>query len=906
MQNLEHNRPFYPYWNICNDWAFCLSGSFSVKEINDSARAGLGKLVPWNLNEPWSLLQIASQSLIDFLKEMVQSGLTDQVFEQSNSEFLIAQKTIHLKCKASFRRLEENQKVEIYLFVQDQTEFFQRERMYELYVNKMQGFHRESRDVYFTYNHAEKKISYLSESIEKYTGSTTEEIESNQSLFWNKVHPEDRDSLAEFLSRETPMIGSSIFRFESQVKSTVWFQVFINPLIRSRTKMDGILTEITRQKEQTEKINYYERVISSFLFTSPVFLALVEPHENELIFHQMSISQGQYYGLSINQLRNKKIRQLTPSGKSIDLMLPHFEEARRSLKPVKFEIEPEVQGDETIYYTINYLQSTPSGNQMYTLIGVPRSLSHHLGSEEAYDKQILRHLMEDIPIMIWTTNRQLVFQSIIGHGLDYLDYSCEFFVGKNIEEIYSISVTQNSPLNTREVIERYKNVLLGNVEQFDLACSGRYLRCHLRPLLDEKKVIVGVLGHSLDITEFHEEELAHKQLNKKMQESQRLESLGLLAGGVAHDYNNLLTGITASLSLIQSSNDVPAEIQESLMQIEASSQQMVGLTSHMLSYSGRSKQNLQSLNLNELIEDSLSMIRSLFRGKSHTDIVIEKHLTEYPLFVRVDETQIQQVILNLLTNAREAIVSGSGTIRITTRKQKFTEEALSRYDYREKAEPGAFAKLIIEDTGVGMTEDVRQRIFEPFYTTKFTGRGLGLSSVLGIIKSHNGLLRVESEIGKGSRFFVSLPISEESSSKRYVRSTYRPITPLPIDLRAGRVLVVDDEQMILDIAEKVLKKLGFNSMSAKSGEEALKLFETSADEISIILLDVTMPRMRGSEVLAELHKRGFNKPVILMSGFSEGEIRDKLPNGMPIHFLGKPFRVEDLKAALIKITDLPK
>jgi CheY-like chemotaxis protein len=270
----------------------------------------------------------------------------------------------------------------------------------------------------------------------------------------------------------------------------------------------------------------------------------------------------------------------------------------------------------------------------------------------------------------------------------------------------------------------------------------------------------------------------------------------------------------------------------------------------------------------------------------------------------VDETQINQVLLNLITNASEAIESGAGHIRITTRKQFFTKEMILKGEYPPDALPGSYAKVIVEDNGKGMTEETRLRIFEPFFTTKFTGRGLGLSAVQGIVKGHKGLIRVESTLGAGTRFFVSIPISDESSTEISLKHLDNmEKTPIPSASAEQTVLVIDDEEMILEVTNKVLQKLGYKCLLADGGPKALETFERNRDVIRLVILDMTMPVMSGDTVLAHLRELGFQGPVIVMSGYSEAEVRTKLRRYQPVYFLAKPFRVEELRE-LLKTAEL--
>ncbi|MGF1572545.1 MAG: ATP-binding protein [Sumerlaeia bacterium] len=902
MDLTNQNTPEIDPWHLSQDWHFRLSGSFVVKELNQSARVGLQPHVRWSLDDPWSLLKIATQGLLDFLNDLLRSAKPSEFHKIDYVELTLQKKICKFKGRAAFRTLPSG-KHELMLSLQDFTDFYDAQEKMQLQLNCLRSWQSTSRDVIFSFDRTENRFTFFSNSIDRYSHYRAEELVENAQLFWNQIPTDDHLALRDFLLNDDGLIGSSLFRFSSEHKPLAWFQIKMNETKRTPTKIEGIFSDITLEKEQNEKSKFQERLINSFLYTSPTIMGVVEKIDDDLKILFISSSAAKQFGVPTNRLRGKFLRGIHPQPNAVDQMLPFFVESRTLHKPVEFVVEPLKPVDVVSRYIVNFIQTTAEGHDVFSVLGISVHKTGESIWAHSLHEQPMQHILEEFPVMVWSTDRNLVYTSVVGNGLGYIQKTAQDFVGKKIKESYPYTVSKNSPLDADEIVEKYKSVLLGGIERFDFECFDRYLRCFLRPLLDESKTIQGVLGVSLDITEFHDEEKTHQQLTVQMQESQRLESLGILAGGIAHDYNNLLTGITGSLSLIQTAEELPQSLREYFHQIESSTQQMVGLTHQMLSYSGKAQPNFKVLDLNDLIEDSLNMIRSMIQGSFTGKLRIEKNLTNFPLYVRVDETQIQQVILNLLNNAREAITSTEGTIRITTRKQKISQATINSLDYATTGEEGAYAKVIIEDDGVGMEEGVRQRIFEPFYTTKFTGRGLGLSSVHGIMKSHKGLVRVESEKGKGSRFFISLPISEETSSSVTVKWNQKIVTPIPHNVREGKVLIIDDEQMILDISTKVLKKLGFDSITANTGEEGLEIYRAKKADITLIMLDVTMPGMSGRDVLEELYKIGYAQPLILMSGFSEQEIRAKIKSQIPIHFLSKPFRIETLKSVLVKVQD---
>lgn len=896
LLNIDQNKSKLGHWDLSHDWVFRLSASLIVIGQNQVVVKALGSLAFWNIDEPWPLGKIVSDSILEKIKGSLQEANTEIPFELPKMEFQLPEKVFHLQGHGVWQ-VDEKNEMGLLFILSDQTAFYEREQQFQQYVTKTEKRLQESQDVFFTFNRIENRFTYISEGMSKYSDYQAIQLEGNSELFWNQVHPEDRLYLREFLANTQAQIVSSLFRFVQQEKPLRWFQIKVLEFRELNSKVDGMFTEVTTLHKLLDSLKAQERLLNSFFLISPFYMGVLERIGNDFRILDLDPNQSAFFGVETKLLRNRMLRSVHPYPQTIDDLLPYYDQARELRTPVSYFRESPNKGEESFHCIAHYVHTNAQGNEVFTYIGIPeRVMGQELFGGEG-KSQLFRHVLEEVPILLWSTTREFVVQTMIGHGAEFLGLKKNELVGQNLSRVYQNCITGDSPLSAEEVMSRYNNVLMGKVEQFEFECSGRFLRCHLRPSFNKLKVIDGVIGVSLDITDFHQEVKAHRLLDQRMQESQRLESLGILAGGIAHDYNNLLTGITASMSMIQLQDEGLESIADYLHQIESSTNQMVGLTNQMLAYSGRAKSDFKILDLNEIVQNSLTMIRAVL----HTNVEVELHLSQFPLRVRVDETQMYQVILNLLSNAQEAIQKNKGLIRITTRKSHVDEETIQVGHYISSSLPGDYAKLIIEDNGMGMSEELRQRIFEPFFTTKFTGRGLGLSSVQGIIKGHKGLLRVESELGKGSSFFLSLPITDEISTQITDKRNLRTMTPIPVDLKEGKVLVIDDEEMILEIAEKVLQRLGYETLIAKDGASGLRIYEENKTQIPLIILDMTMPGMNGKEVVEKLQELGYDKTLIIMSGFSEGEIRQKIRKSLPMHFLSKPFRIEDLKKILLQI-----
>lgn len=407
-----------------------------------------------------------------------------------------------------------------------------------------------------------------------------------------------------------------------------------------------------------------------------------------------------------------------------------------------------------------------------------------------------------------------------------------------------------------------------------------------------------VLGVVRDVTE--RERLAEEKrtLERDLLHSQKIESLAVLAGGVAHDFNNLLAVILGNANLAL--EDIPRDSSAvaSLKDIEDAAQRAAELSSQMLAYSGKGQFVIGAVDVHELIEGMAELLKSTTSKKVRL---------EFDLGVRVpsflgDVSQLHQVLVNLITNAAEAIGDDVGVISVRAGSSNFEEQDFAQFDgtlrasLEEPLEAGAYTTLEIADTGCGMDAETAERIFDPFFTTKFTGRGLGMAAVLGILRGHGAAMRIESVLGEGTTMTLAFPataITQDLGSS---------VTHSP-DVRgwqgAGTALVVDDERTVRLVSERMLKRLGFDVLSACDGRGALALHERHAAEIRFVLLDLTMPEMDGLEVFDELRRRDPLAKVVLCSGYNEREATDRF-TGLAA-FLQKPYSLSMLETVLASV-----
>ena len=429
--------------------------------------------------------------------------------------------------------------------------------------------------------------------------------------------------------------------------------------------------------------------------------------------------------------------------------------------------------------------------------------------------------------------------------------------------------------------------------EFRLAMDDGIERCvlaHSAAIRDEAGTIVGRVGTIDDITDARRAESARLQLEQQMLRAQKLESLEVLAGGIAHDFNNLLVGVlgNASLALLDLPPGTPAYAP--VVDIERAAQRASDLTRQMLAYSGRGQFVVEPVDLSELVAEMGSLLRTVLSKQAILDFDLSATL---PL-VEADATQIRQVVMNLITNASDAVGETGGRIHVRTGRHVLAENAAELSYLGDPVAPGEYVFVEVDDTGEGMTDATLARIFEPFFTTKFTGRGLGLAATLGIVRGHRGGIRIRTEPGRGATFRVLLPVSAASAA---------PVGATAMPMRGdglGAVLIIDDDETVRVVARRLLERRGFAVVVASDGIEGLEKFTAAGQRFALVLLDLTMPRMGGAETMAELQRIDPDVRVLLTSGFREREVTAHFAGMEPAGFVQKPFRAEELYAAVTR------
>ncbi|MDD4996660.1 MAG: response regulator [Syntrophales bacterium] len=479
--------------------------------------------------------------------------------------------------------------------------------------------------------------------------------------------------------------------------------------------------------------------------------------------------------------------------------------------------------------------------------------------------QIVAIGMLDTPTSILMSNNFFFISANLAGML--ASYSIEYYARRDFFLTFKLE-------NERQVVEAANKRLESIVQER----TSQLLKMNtdLRQEIDERKKA--------------EEE--RKELENMLIQAQKMEALGTLAGGIAHDFNNLLMGIHGHSSLMLMDMKENHPFYENVNSIDQYVKKGADLTSQLLAFAMGGKYEVKTTDLNELIRKS-----SLMFGRTKKEVMIHVELQQEIWPVDVDQGQIEQVLLNLFVNAWQAMPDG-GDLYITT--ENITLDTGSAQKMGAKL--GSYVKTSVRDTGTGMDEATIHRIFDPFFTTKAMGKstGLGLASVYGILKNHGGFIQVESKKNEGSVFSFFLPVSSKKIARK---GEYFSDSAEEMMKGSEMILLVDDEEMIIKVAERILKKLGYRVMTAQNGQEAVEIYRTHRDRIDLVILDMIMPGMGGKELYNTLKKMNPEAKVLLSSGYSiDGEAMEIMESGCN-GFLQKPFSPSQLSQKIREILD---
>lgn len=531
---------------------------------------------------------------------------------------------------------------------------------------------------------------------------------------------------------------------------------------------------------------------------------------------------------------------------------------------------------------LNYL-NTNKGNCVVVSVN---DVTERIRAEERYKLAILQ---SPLGIMILGSQGEIIISNPAINSM--FGYDETELTTLNIDVLLPVAIQENLPVmkggyaSETEAQQMWeKGEVLGrrkNGEEFPVELAMNTLK-----LSTGNEFIIQVQ----DISKRKKLEEQQKEFDDNLQNTQKLESLGVMAAGVAHDFNNILTLIIGNAELALMDLPSSSRISNYMHKILQSSQQAADLCDQMLSFSGGGSMVHEVFDLNEVIRTTTSMIEISLASHAALDISLMEDLPA----VYGDSVQMRQVVLNLIINASEAISEENGNIRISSGVMDYDpQEKPGLAANEEDLPPGTYVYFSVKDNGMGMDEETKKRMFDPFYTTKFTGRGLGLAATIGIVRNHQGSIYFVSEQGSGTEFKILLPFHNDQEPKDEI------IFP-GIDV-GGDILVIDDERLVHEIVGKTMEKAGVPVLHAYDGREGLRLYVENRNKVAMILLDLTMPYMTGDEVLKKIREIDSQLPVLIISGYEEEIVMNQFKGQKIEDFILKPLRPDVLIDKISKI-----
>lgn len=767
-------------------------------------------------------------------------------------------------------------------------------------------------DVIFAYD-MDRSLIYVNPAVKQLTGYTVDELKERNYINW--VHPDDAERVKRLWNGLFEGKGFSgeeirIVTKDGQIK---WSLSSWSPMYNGGSRqigVQGIEHDITERKRIEDELRLLQTLLQDITISKDFNSAI------EVTLQKICETTGWVFGEAWLPTQDKSYLECSPVWYSrldrlnnfrkisegfafrpgiglpgrvwssrqpawvidvtMDPNFPRAPYAREAGLKAAMAI-PVLAGDEVVA-VLDFFVPEPR-NEDKRLVGLVSTVAAYLGilflrkrmEEELYkSEERYCSLISNIPDVLWTADSK-------GNTV-FISPNVEKMYGYIPEEIYrdpyGLWFGRIHPDDVGPVRESFE-LLFSKNKEFDVEYriqrkDGEWIWLHDRAIRTyTKNGVMCTDGIFSDITE-------HRKLEDQLRHSQKLEAIGQLVGGIAHDFNNMLTAIIGFAGILRMKMKKDDPLTVNVEQIIEAAERGVSMTQSLLVFGRKQAIHLMSVNLSEIIE-KVDRLLSRLIGE---DIELRVMTAKKGLAVMADTVQIEQVLINLATNARDAMPDG-GTLTIETDRENVDKEFVNVHGY---GEPGEYAVISVSDTGVGMDEETKRRIFEPFFTTKEVGKGtgLGLSIVYGIVKQHNGYINVYSEVGKGTTFRIYLPLV-----KRKAEEKKAPEAPAPI-VGSETVLVAEDDATVRKLSKTLLETFGYKVIEAVDGEDAVQKFTENKDMIHLLILDVMMPRKNGMEAYNRIREMSPNIKVLFMSGYTAEVIKARRMVGEGMEFVSKP------------------
>jgi len=657
-----------------------------------------------------------------------------------------------------------------------------------------------------------------------------------------------------------------------------------------------IVHDITERKRVEEALKESESRLQEIFDTSQVAIILVDSR-GVITFANKRMSE--MFGQPLSGLIGSSYPDhLHPNEKAVGLTLMQKLIAGEIVSISTFErhyIRPD-GGDFWGY--LNGRRLTDARGNFISLVGIIVDITDRKKAEEELRiaHQQLFDIIEFLPdatfvideekkVLAWNLACEEMTgvkkEEIIGKG-DYA-YSIPFYGERRLLLVDHVTMDSDELQKEYTSIRRKGHLLYAEAVTPNVhGGKGAILSCKASPLFDRAGKVVGAIESLRDITEI-------KHLETRLRQSQKMESIGTLAGGIAHDFNNILTSLMGYTSLIQMKMDKDSPLRSYVDQVLSASQKAADLTRSLLTFSRQQPVTLAPLDMNDTIKGTKKLLKRLLTE----DIELRTSLAEEDTVVMADKSQLDQILFNLVTNARDAMPNG-GRLAIATRITDIDEGFISTHGF---GKPGRYFLLSVSDTGIGMDDSTREKIFDPFFTTKETGKGtgLGLATVYGIIKQHNGHVSVYSELGHGTTFRIYLPaVSTKADEEQH--------EAVPINAGDETILIAEDNKGVRHFMQEALHECGYKTIEAIDGEDAIDKFKQHRD-IDLIVVDSVMPKKNGREVYEEIHGINPHVKVLFTSGYTKDIVLNKGIKDKEFNFIAKPLSLNQFLKKVREVLD---
>ncbi|MBS1857599.1 MAG: PAS domain S-box protein [Acidobacteria bacterium] len=638
-----------------------------------------------------------------------------------------------------------------------------------------------------------------------------------------------------------------------------------------------VLSDITERKQFLERLSRQERLLRLTIDGMP---GLVSYLDREFRYQFNNRGYEEWYRRPVGEITGRPIEEMV--GPAVFARIRPYLERAFAGEQVTLEHRATFAGREREVRATYVPERGPDG-AVRGVIAVVQDITEQKRSEQALrsSEERFRQIVEIAAEGIWITDTEGRTTFVNGRMADLLGCKDEEMIGRSLLEFLDAEEAERG----RQLFEARKHGDRGPRELRYRRRDGAliWLDITAAPVRDEDEALTGVLHMCTDVTD-------RKLSERQMRQTQKLESLGILAGGIAHDFNNLLVGIMGNASLASDTLGEDAPCHAMLEDVIAASERAAQLTRKLLAYAGKDHGTLETVDVARMVRDLTPLL-----GSSVPKLVnLSLDLEEVPP-VEGDAAQLQQVVMNLVINAAESIPpgqAGSVTVRVSRRGLVAADRRRVLIPIESAAEE--YVEVAVTDTGSGMDAATQARIFDPFFTTKFDGRGLGLSAVLGIVRSHRGTISLDSGPGQGTTFTVLLPTTQAAPAGESAAPARSPAAAW------GTILVVDDEPSVRGLAQRVLERQGWSVLAAENGQAAVELVK-SHPEVRAVLLDLAMPVMSGDAAAKLIRELRRDLPVVLSSGYSESDARDRFGTNAVTAFLQKPYSPKQLTAKIAEV-----